>query len=156
VEERQVNPQRRIAIFFALGGLLIVADALTGFRLGLVIAWGAITIARASVMAVFHERPEARWCNDARLAAATLVPYVPTGIGGAVLGLGSSLGPFPAIAALAGALVIGSWSAQYLLGEMVCTGGVWHSRERWMDPPVSDETTARWTAEQEARRQSAS
>jgi len=137
-----------MGILAGVGVLLLAGGQFLAPYGPLLTAWGLIAIARVIVMAVAGGRPESRWCTDPRLPALSLAPFVIAGVLQAVTFLSGPAGLLPAIECIAASLGVVTWAVtQYLWDEMVCTRGVWHSRERWIDPSVAEETKARWEAE---------
>lgn len=137
-----------MGILVAVGVLLIVGGQLLPLYGFLLTAWGVITIARVVVMAVAAGRPASPWRTDPHLPALSLGPFVVVGVAQALIFLTGPGGLLPAIVCVVVSLVFVGWAVtQYLWDEMVCTRGVWHSRERWIDPAVTEETKARWVAD---------
>jgi hypothetical protein len=152
VQNRKIWPRARIGVFLGIAAVLILA----GLNLPpawILPIWGLLMILRSLWMLVAGSRPGSRWCTDPRVPAASLAPFVVVGVVGTVSYV--MAGPMAIGFAILAAIVsasIGFWARHYLIGEMVCSNGVWHDREPWLDPGVSDARKAEWVAQRQSGR----
>jgi hypothetical protein len=157
--DREIRPRLRLIWMMVIGlvllflGLLVTSSG-TEFPPGmLLVAFGLIAVGRAGVIMLIGARPDSPYAVNPRVAAATLAPFVVVGLALCVAYAGGVLpgGLMSAIVCLVFAGGVIYWICQYLLGEMVYSNGIWASRERWIDPKVSNGTEVRWSSERAHR-----